>query len=162
RMPSLRAGKLHGAVSYSDGQFDDARYDLSLMQTFTDGGGEALNYARVIGFMKDGNGRLAVAQVNDRVSGSDFEVRARVFVNATGPASDGVRLLASPHAKKRLRPSKGAHILFPLDDFASADALLVPKTEDGRVIFAVPWQGRLLVGTTDDEATPETKMVVLR
>jgi glycerol-3-phosphate dehydrogenase len=162
RMPALRAERLHGAVSYSDGQFDDARYDLSLMQTFTEVGGEAVNYSRVIGFAKDGNGKLAAAQVSDRVGGGEFEVRARMFVNATGPASDGVRLMASPEAKKRLRPSKGAHILFPLDEFASADALLVPKTEDGRVIFAVPWRGRLLVGTTDDEATPETKMMVLR
>jgi glycerol-3-phosphate dehydrogenase len=162
RMPSLRAERLHGAVSYSDGQFDDARYDLSLVQTFTEAGGEALNYARVTGFAKDNAGRLATAQARDGVSGNDFSVRARVFVNATGPASDTVRLLASPNVKKRLRPSKGAHILFPLDGFASLDALLVPKTEDGRVIFAVPWQGRLLVGTTDDEATPETKMMVLK
>jgi len=70
--------------------------------------------------------------------------------------------MASPGITKRLRPSKGVHILFSLEHFASEDALLVPKTEDGRVIFAVPWQGRLLVGTTDDEITPETKMVVLR
>jgi glycerol-3-phosphate dehydrogenase len=162
RMPSLRGEKLHGAVSYSDGQFDDSRYDLSLVQTFTEAGGEALNYARVVGFTKDGDGKLAAAQVRDGLAGAEFAVRARVFVNATGPASDGVRLMASPGARKRLRPSKGAHILFPLDEFRSTDALLVPKTEDGRVIFAVPWQGRLLVGTTDDEATPETKMVVLR
>ena len=162
RMPGLRGEKLHGAVSYSDGQFDDSRYDLSLVQTFTEAGGEALNYARVVGFAKDGSGKLAAAQVRDGVAGAEFAVRARMFVNATGPASDGVRLMASPGVRKRLRPSKGAHILFPLDEFRSTDALLVPKTEDGRVIFAVPWQGRLLVGTTDDEATPETKMMVLR
>ncbi len=162
RMPGLRGERLHGAVSYSDGQFDDSRYDLSLVQTFTEAGGEALNYARVVRFAKDGGGKLAAAQIHDAVAGGEFAVRARMFVNATGPASDGLRLMASPGARKRLRPSKGAHILFPLDEFRSADALLVPKTEDGRVIFAVPWQGRLLVGTTDDEATPETKMVVLR
>jgi glycerol-3-phosphate dehydrogenase len=162
RMPGLRGEKLHGAVSYSDGQFDDSRYDLSLVQTFTEEGGEALNYARVVEFAKDGGGKLTAAQVRDGLAGAEFTVRARMFVNATGPASDGVRLMASPGARKRLRPSKGAHILFPVDEFPSADALLVPKTEDGRVIFAVPWQGRLLVGTTDDEATPETKMVVLR
>jgi glycerol-3-phosphate dehydrogenase len=162
RMPALRGEKLHGAVSYSDGQFDDSRYDLSLVQTFTEAGGEALNYARVTGFAKGADGKLTVATVREGVSGSEFSLQARAFVNATGPASDGVRLMAAPGAKKRLRPSKGAHILFSLDDFRSNDALLVPKTEDGRVIFAVPWLGRLLVGTTDDEATPETKMMVLR
>jgi glycerol-3-phosphate dehydrogenase len=162
RMPALRGEKLHGAVSYSDGQFDDSRYDLSLVQTFTEAGGEALNYARVTGFVKSAEGKLTAATVREGVSGSEFALQARAFVNATGPASDGVRLMASPGIPRRLRPSKGAHILFPLDEFHSADALLVPKTEDGRVIFAVPWQGRLLVGTTDDEATPETKMIVLR
>jgi glycerol-3-phosphate dehydrogenase len=162
RMPALRGEKLHGAVSYSDGQFDDSRYDLSLVQTFTEAGGEALNYARVMAFAKDGAGKLTTATVRNGIGGGEFTVTARAFVNATGPASDAVRLMASPEVRRRLRPSKGAHILFPLDEFRSADALLVPKTEDGRVIFAVPWQGRLLVGTTDDEATPETKMVVLR
>jgi glycerol-3-phosphate dehydrogenase len=162
RMPALRADGLHGAVSYSDGQFDDSRYDLCLVQTFVEGRGEALNYARVMGFAKNTAGKLTAANVRDPLSGKEFTVQARVFVNATGPASDGIRLMATPEARRRLRPSKGVHILFPLDKFRSADALLVPKTEDGRVIFAVPWQGRLLVGTTDDEATPETRMVVLR
>jgi glycerol-3-phosphate dehydrogenase len=162
RMPALRAEKLHGAVSYSDGQFDDSRYDLSLVQTFTEAGGEALNYARVVGFGKDSAGKLTSATLRDSFSAGEFSIRARAFVNATGPASDNIRLLASGDAKRRLRPSKGVHILFPLEEFRSVDALLVPKTEDGRVIFAVPWMGRLLVGTTDDEATPETKMVVLR
>jgi len=158
----LRAEKLHGAVSYSDGQFDDSRYDLSLVQTFTELGGEALNYARVVRFSKDASGKLNAATVRDSLSGAEFSIPARAFVNATGPASDNIRTLASPDAKRRLRPSKGVHILFPVEEFRSADALLVPKTEDGRVIFAVPWMGRLLVGTTDAEATPETRMVVLR
>jgi len=162
RMPALRADRLHGAVSYSDGQFDDSRYDLSLVQTFTEAGGEALNYSRVIGFAKDKAGKLTSATLRDSFSQGEFSIQARAFVNATGPASDAIRLMASPHAARRLRPSKGVHILFSLEEFRSADALLVPKTEDGRVIFAVPWMGRLLVGTTDDEATPETKMVVLR
>jgi glycerol-3-phosphate dehydrogenase len=162
RMPSLRAEGLHGVVSYSDGQFDDSRYDLGLVQTFVEAGGEALNYARVTGFAKDAAGKLTTAKARDQIAGKEFTIEARAFVNATGPASDFLRQLASPDAHRRLRPSKGVHILFPLDEFQSTDALLVPKTEDGRVIFAVPWQGRLLVGTTDNEATPETKMIVLR
>jgi len=162
RMPMLQSNQLYGVVSYSDGQFDDARYNLSLVATFVAAGGTALNHAEVTRFEKDRSGKLSAIVVQDRVGGNEFAVEARAFVNATGPASDVVRKLAIPDAVARLRPSKGVHLLFGLDDSASGDALLVPKTEDGRVIFAVPWQGRLLVGTTDDEATPETKMVVLR
>lgn len=162
RMPAIRREGLWGAVSYSDGQFDDSRYDLALVKSFVEAGGEALNYARVTGFTKMPDGRLFEAKIRDSLTQKEWKLHARCFVNATGPASDAIRLMARPEAPKRMRPSKGVHILFPPEDFSSRDALLVPKTEDGRVIFAVPWQGRLLVGTTDDEATPETRMVVLR
>jgi glycerol-3-phosphate dehydrogenase len=88
-------------------------------------------------------------------------VRARVFVNAAGPYSDDLRLLAMPNASRRLVLSKGVHILLPLDPGVTS-ALLIPKTEDGRVIFAIPWLGRLLVGTTDQEVTRDEKMLVTR
>src|SRR5262249_46382098 len=91
RMPALRPQGLHGAVSYSDGQFDDSRYDLCLVQTFTESAGEALNYARVTGFAKDASGRLIAATVRDVLSNTEFSIQARAFVNATGPASDTVR-----------------------------------------------------------------------
>ena len=91
-----------------------------------------------------------------------FRIAARSFVNATGPFSDVVRQLASAKAAPRMHPSKGVHILFPLDGFPVNDALLVPRTEDGRVIFAIPWNGRLLVGTTDTGYTPGEEMVVTR
>lgn len=161
-LPNLRGDGLCGAIAYSDGQFDDARYDLSLVKSFTEAGGGALNYARVTGFSRDAAGRLVAATARDELAKDEFNIRARVFVNAAGSASDKIRQLASPEIPSRLRPSKGAHILFPLELFPGRNALLVPKTEDGRVIFSVPWQGRLLVGTTDDEVTPETRMIVLR
>lgn len=162
RMPGLKKDSLRGGVAYSDGQFDDARYDLSLVKTFTAAGGAALNYARVTSFSRGADGRLQAAVVRDAISNEEFAVEAKIFVNATGPASDKVRQVANSSAVKRMRPSKGVHILFPQEMFPSKDALLIPKTEDGRLIFAVPWQGRLLVGTTDDEATAETRMIVLR
>lgn len=162
RLPALAPGRLRGAVVYADGQFDDSRYGLALIQTFAANGGEALNYARVKAFAKSPDGKLAAAKVEDQLSGRQFKVRARVFVNAAGAASDFVRQMATPGIAKRLRPSKGVHILFPLEAFGGGDALLVPKTEDGRVIFAIPWLGRLLVGTTDEEAPPDTEMIVLR
>jgi len=161
RLPAIHREGLRGAVSYSDGQFDDSRYDLALVKSFAEAGGEALNYARVVGFTKTPEGKLCEARVRDSLTQHEWLVRARSFVNATGPDSDDIRLMAQPEAAKRMRPSKGVHILFPLENSSSRDALLVPKTEDGRVIFAVPWQGRLLVGTTDNEATQETRMVVL-
>jgi glycerol-3-phosphate dehydrogenase len=154
RMPAMRSEGLAGAVSYADGQFDDARYGLALFETFDRLGGLAVNYARVTAFSKNAAGKLEAAQASDTISGSSFEVRARCFVNATGPVSDAVRRLASSTAPPRMRPSKGVHVLFPLDGFPENDALLIPKTEDGRVIFAIPWNGRLLVGTTDTPYAP--------
>ena len=162
RMPAMQAKNLVGAVAYADGQFDDARYAVALAETFTRSGGEALNYAKVTGFGRDVSGKLTSAIVTDPVSSATFDIRARVFINATGAFSDAVRQLASSDAAPRMRPSKGVHIMLPLDGFSDKDALLVPKTEDGRVIFAIPWNGRLLVGTTDTGYTPGEEMVVTR
>jgi glycerol-3-phosphate dehydrogenase len=160
RMPMLKSDRLVGAIAYADGQFDDARYDLALIQTFTKSGGEALNYARVVGFEENGAGQLVQARVHNGLSGQYLQIRARAFINATGPFADGIRDLAKPGVRQRLRLSKGSHILLPMDAATSSDALLVPKTDDGRVIFAIPWLGRLLVGTTDEEATLQDEMAV--
>jgi len=160
RMPELNPEGLVGSVAYADGQFDDARYNVALVDTFTRAGGHALNYARVSGFLRDSTGRISGVTVQDQVNGNAFTVKAHATVNATGPLSDSVRQLATPGLKKRMRPSKGAHILLPLDLFPTEDALLIPKTEDGRVLFAVPWGGRLLVGTTDEEVSPDAELVV--
>jgi glycerol-3-phosphate dehydrogenase len=162
RVPTLDTKRLVGTIAYADGQFDDSRYNITLVGTFSESGGQAVNYIRVLGFEKDSTGKLVGALVEDRQSQNKFTVRAKVFVNATGPFSDSVREMAHPGIEKRLRLSKGAHILFPVDAIASNDALLIPKTDDGRVLFAIPWLGRLLVGTTDDEAQPGDEMVVLK
>ncbi len=162
RMPMLNPAGLKGAVAYADGQFDDARYNLALVDTFTRAGGNALNYARVTDFRRSDEGKLAGVVVQDALTGAEFLVAARAIVNATGPVSDAIRQMATPGARKRMRPSKGAHILLPLDVFPSEDALLIPRTEDGRVLFAVPWGGRLLVGTTDEEVAPDAELVVTR
>jgi len=164
RMPMLPAsdGRLVGSIAYADGQFDDTRFNVSLVQTFTEAGGEALNHARVNGFDRGPDGKLVEAQLEDSLTRRRFTLQARAFVNATGPFSDTVRALANPGLAHRLRPSKGVHILFPLELFAGCDALVVPKTEDGRVLFAIPWLGRLLVGTTESELGPDAEMLVQR
>jgi glycerol-3-phosphate dehydrogenase len=162
RMPGLNQTGLVGSVAYADGQFDDARYNMTLVQTFSEAGGNTLNYARVTDFKREAGGKISGVLVKDRLTEETFTVNAKAIVNATGPVSDSIRQLATPTVQKRMRPSKGAHILLPLDVFPTEDALLIPKTEDGRVLFAVPWGGRLLVGTTDEEVTPETELVVTK
>jgi glycerol-3-phosphate dehydrogenase len=162
RMPGLNQKGLVGGVAYADGQFDDARYNVTLVQSFTEAGGDALNYARVTDFTRNGNGKISGVVVKDQLTGETSRVNAKAVVNATGPLSDSVRRMATPTAHKRMRPSKGAHILLPMDVFPTEDALLIPKTEDGRVLFAVPWCGRLLVGTTDEEVAPDAELVVTK
>ena len=161
RWPLLQGDGLKGTIAYADGQFDDARYCVALVQTFTQAGGEAVNHARVVRLQQDAGEKVCAAEIEDQLSGARTTVRARIFVNATGPYSDHIRAMANPGVEKRLRLSKGVHILLPLDERVT-DAVVVPKTDDGRVIFAIPWLGRLLVGTTDDEVTHEEELVVKR
>src|SRR5277367_565174 len=162
RVPTLAVDRLVGSVAYTDGQFDDARYNITLVKTLAAAGGETLNYARVLAFQKAPEGKLAAAVVEDQRTQARFTIRARAFINATGPFADTVRRMAMPAALPRMRLSKGIHILLPLEVLASDDALLIPKTEDGRVLFAIPWYGRLLVGTTDDEAKLGDELVVTK
>ncbi len=161
-VPTLKQEGLVGGVVYADGQFDDARYNITLVKTFAEAGGDTLNYARVVALEKDQDGKLAAAIVEDEITRRRFAVRARAFVNATGPFADTIRLMATPGVSRRMRPSKGVHILFPLEVLSSAQAMLIPKTEDGRVLFAIPWMGRLLVGTTEQEVTVEEQLFVTR
>jgi glycerol-3-phosphate dehydrogenase len=160
RMPTLKSEELVGAVAYADGQFNDARYNIALVKTFWESGGDAVNYLRVTGFQKSAGGKLALAEVEDQLSHRKFLIRARAFVNSTGPVADSVRSLATPGTSPRMRLSKGSHILLPLDVLPSEDAMLIPKTEDGRVLFAVPWMGRLLVGTTEKEVGPDDELLL--
>ena len=167
RIPALNPAELVGGVAYTDGQFDDARYNIALMETFAQAGGEPLNYARVAGFSRDAGGKIVAAEIEDRAFGQRFIIRAQAFVNATGAFADSLRQIATPGVLPRMRPSRGVHIVLPIEILSSEaevsgsvesepDALLIPKTEDGRVLFAIPWLGRLLVGTTDDPvAGPE-------
>ena len=162
QMPTLDPRHLVGAVAYTDGQFDDARYNMALVMTFAEMAGEALNYARVTSFEKTADGRIAFVEVEDRFSHRRFKVRARAFINATGPYADTLREMATPGARPRMRLSKGVHILLPLEVLSSEDALLIPRTEDGRVLFAIPWFGRLLVGTTEKEVNVNDELYVTR
>lgn len=161
-MPALAKDGMVGSVVYTDGQFDDARYNIALVKTFAAAGGETLNYARVIAFQKEKSGKIEAVEVKDEIAGRQFTVCALAFINATGPYADVLRRMANPGTGPLIRLSKGIHILFPWEVLASEQALLIPKTEDGRVLFAIPWQGRLLVGTTDEEANLEDEPYVTK
>jgi glycerol-3-phosphate dehydrogenase len=161
RMPCLEGQDLFGTVVYSDGQFDDARYNLALVQSCLALGGEVLYYSRLVEFERGSDGRLTAASIEDRLSKARFRVGAKTFINATGPHSDHIRGLAG-NTNERMILSKGVHILLPLPEEFGDNALLIPKTDDGRVIFAIPWQDRLLVGTTETESTLEPELIVTR
>lgn len=160
RMRALKSAGLKGSIAYADGQFDDARYNLALVQSFCRSSGEALNHARVVEFIRRNDGKLSGVHVRNELSGEVLQVEATVIVNATGPFSDTIRRLATPSLEARMRPSKGSHILLPLEIFPAEEALLVPKTDDGRVLFVVPWNGRLLVGTTEEEISADSELAL--
>ncbi|WP_435353814.1 glycerol-3-phosphate dehydrogenase/oxidase [Emticicia sp. SJ17W-69] len=143
--------KLHSSVMYYDGQLDDARYCLALAHSANKTGAVVVNHASITGFEKESNGKLKTAIVKDNLTENEIKVKAKLFINCTGPFGDSVRLLANPTQEKRLRPSKGVHIMLPPEVLQSQDAMLIPKTKDGRVIFVIPFEGEVMVGTTDDE-----------
>ena len=161
RMPQLKADRLRSAVLYYDGQFDDARYTLALAKTASEKGATLLNHVEALEFSQNTEGSLKSLKVRDVLKNQEMTIRAKVFINATGPFSDAIRLMANPEAGKRMRVSKGVHLVLPRDSMGNDTALLIPKTDDGRVIFVIPWQRRLLVGTTDEECDLTEKDVLL-
>jgi glycerol-3-phosphate dehydrogenase len=148
RTPDLKRERLSGSIRYYDGQFDDARLALAIARTALDRGATVLNYVRATNFLYAG-GRCAGARVRDEETGVAYEVRAKAVVNATGIFVDDLRRLDDARSQPLLQHSRGSHLVFAKDAFRGDDALLVPRTFDGRVLFAVPWHGHVVVGTTD-------------
>lgn len=146
--PGLEPARLAGAIRYWDGQFDDARFAVALARTAIRAGATALNYCRVEELLIEA-GRVAGVVVEDRETGDRIRVRGRCVVNATGVWVDGLRRLDEPAARDLVAPSQGVHLVVDRELFPSPAAMLVPKTADGRVLFAVPWLGKVILGTTD-------------
>jgi glycerol-3-phosphate dehydrogenase len=146
--PTLRRDGLRGGVVYRDGQFDDSRLAIALLRTFEGHGGVALNYAPVTALLRQGR-RVAGVEIRDRETDEALLIRARGVLNATGVFADVIRRLDDPTAKPLVRPSRGAHLVFDRRFLPGAAGVLVPRTDDGRVAFAIPWNGRTLFGTTD-------------
>jgi glycerol-3-phosphate dehydrogenase len=156
-IPTIETEGLLGGTRYFDGQFDDARLAIALAQTAVGQGAVLVNYCGVVALRKSG-GQLRGAVLRDTESGDEFEVQARVVINATGPFCDEVRRLDDPAAAPLIAASQGTHLVLPRDFLPGNAAIMVPHTSDGRVMFGIPWQGRVLVGTTDipvARATPE-------
>ncbi len=153
--PAFSTDSFQSAVLYYDGQFDDARFNLGLAQTAEKQGATVANHCSALRFETDPNGRIQAVLVRDELTGDTFWLRAKVFVNATGTRADSLRQTANPRQPDRMRASKGAHVVLPMEAVGpTLAALLVPETSDGRVLFAIPWRGHYLIGTTDTEADP--------
>lgn len=147
-LPTVEPRGLVGGVVYHDGQFDDARLAVNLAQTAAEQGAAVANYCACEGLLKEG-GRVAGARVRDVESGAEFTVRAKVVINATGVFVDEVRRMDEAGARRLVAASQGIHLVLPKRFLPGEAALMVPKTADGRVLFAVPWKDRVIVGTTD-------------
>ncbi len=149
RIPTLKGEGLRGGVIYYDGQFDDARLLINLAQTAFEQGATLVNYFRVVSLLRGEDGFIHGAIACDEESGEELEICARVVINAAGPFADDIRRLSDPGAPPLLAPSQGIHLVFDSSFLPGDHAIMVPHTSDGRVMFAIPWHGHALVGTTD-------------
>lgn len=147
--PNLKPEGLKGGVRYFDGQFDDARLAINLAQTAATHGATLINYCRVIGLMKSDDEKVSGVCFEDLETGISYEVRAKAVINATGVFVDDVLMMDTGDHRPIVKPSQGTHIVLDHLFLGSNEALMIPKTSDGRVLFGVPWHGHLLIGTTD-------------
>lgn len=146
--PTLGAEGLRGGVLYHDGQFDDARLAINLAQTAAEQGATVLNYFPVTGLIKNHN-TITGVHVKDALQKKEFSVSAKIVINATGVFSDSMQQLDDSLHPKTITPSQGIHLVFDKSFLPGNTAIMVPHTDDGRVLFAVPWHNRIIVGTTD-------------
>lgn len=148
RLPAIRQHGLYGGVVYHDGQFDDSRLAINLAQTSLEQGATVLNYFKVTGLINE-NGKIQGVVVADVESGMAYNIKGKVVINATGVFVDDLLQKDQPGKKPLVKSSQGIHIVLNRSFMPGEDALMIPKTDDGRVLFALPWHGKLLVGTTD-------------
>jgi glycerol-3-phosphate dehydrogenase len=149
RLPTIKTEGLRGGVVYYDGQFDDSRLLINLVETAVEQGATLLNYFPVERLRLNHDGEVEGVLARDAESGQDYLIRASSVINATGPFSDNIRRMADPAAPSLIAPSQGVHLVFDRAFLPGDHAIMVPHTKDGRVMFAIPWHGHTLVGTTD-------------
>jgi glycerol-3-phosphate dehydrogenase len=150
--PMVKREGLKGGVLYYDGQFDDARMNVAIAITASERGAAVVNHVEVVGLKKSGE-KISGAKLRDTLTNEEWETSARVVINATGPFSDSVRRMDDPKALPILQTSSGTHLVLGKKFSPVEHGILIPRTEDGRVVFILPWNGKTLVGTTDNPAT---------
>jgi len=149
RIPLLKSEGLKGGIVYHDGQFDDSRLALTIAGACVENGGMVLNYFRVEKLLKDDTGHISGVEVKDVESGLTYSVKSKLVINATGVFADQIHRMDNPSARATIKPSQGVHIVLDNSFLNSRSAIMIPKTDDGRVLFAIPWYGKVVVGTTD-------------
>ncbi len=148
RLPTINRQSLKSGVLYHDGTFDDSRLAINLAQTSVERGGVALNYCKVLSLSKSGS-KISGATVLDRETGNTYDIKAKAVVNATGVFVDDIIKMDNAGSKSLIRPSQGIHLVLDRSFLKSNDAIMIPHTDDGRVLFAIPWYDKVLIGTTD-------------
>lgn len=155
-LPGIDGSKLKGGILYYDGQFDDARLAIDLASTAAAHGAAVLNYCKAISFAKE-DGKIAGIKIKDQLSNEEYALKSRAIINATGVFTDEIMEMDQPDHEKIITFSQGIHLVIDKNFFPGDAALMIPKTEDGRVLFAVPWHEKVVLGTTD---TPVARLSV--
>ncbi|SFC84714.1 glycerol-3-phosphate dehydrogenase/oxidase [Algibacter pectinivorans] len=149
RLITLKQKQLKGGVVYHDGQFDDSRLAINLAQTCIEHGATVLNHFKVTNLLKNDAGKICGVQALDSETKTTYTLNSRAVINATGVFTDDVLKMDNAQTKNKIRPSQGVHVVLDKSYLPGNDAIMIPKTKDGRVLFLVPWHNRVVVGTTD-------------
>lgn len=156
RISLINPDKISAGVLYYDGQFDDSRLAVNTLQSAVELGAVVANYCAVEGLLKDANGKVTGVKVFDEEGKESFEIKGKQVVNATGVFADDVLQMDAPGSKKTIAPSQGVHLMLDKSFLPGDDAITIPKTDDGRVLFLVPWHNKVIVGTTDTPVKKES------
>jgi len=148
QLPGINTQKLKGGIVYYDGQFDDARLATDLAFTAVKNDAVVLNYIKVKALLK-AKEKICGVVAEDVLNHRTYELKGRSVINATGVFADHVIKMDEPGTNNILAPSQGIHIVVDKKFFPGSSALMIPKTDDGRVLFAVPWHDKVVIGTTD-------------
>jgi glycerol-3-phosphate dehydrogenase len=149
RLPLIVQDGLKGGVVYHDGQFDDSRMAMALAHSCISEGGLVLNYIRVTGLIKDDYGKICGVKARESISEDEFILKTNLVINATGVFADDIARMDNPESKPTIKPSQGVHVVLDKSFLGSNSAIMIPKTDDGRVLFAIPWYNKVVAGTTD-------------
>jgi glycerol-3-phosphate dehydrogenase len=148
RLKMLSSDNLLGGIVYYDGQFDDSRMAVNLAQSCVDYGATVLNHFKVDEILKNEAGKVCGVKAIDCETNISYKLNANVVINATGVFTNKIIKMDNAFAQKIIQPSQGVHVVLE-NTFLSSDAIMIPKTIDGRVLFVIPWKGKVIVGTTD-------------